>query len=160
MRSSIPGIGPGFSPGITGKVRQRERMDGSKASSRSEVGRRRLWSGGSAKVFRKALADAACWMHIRSASRISATFKGARCGLRKRGAFQLMNLGKGDTPKLGLRPKKEEIWMTFGIWVEQVGGQTATQLRVGGTDGDLLTLSPDRVGAGRGRDALTRGIGI
>ena len=71
-----------------------------------------------------------------------------------------MNLGKGDTPKLGLRPKKEEIWMTFGIWVEQVGGQTATQLRVGGTDGDLLTLSPDRVGAGRGRDALTRGIGI
>ena len=35
-------------------------------------------------------------MHIRSASRISATFKGARCGLRKRGAFQLMNLGKGE----------------------------------------------------------------
>jgi hypothetical protein len=80
--------------------------------------------------------------------------------LRKRGAFQLMNLGKGDTPRLGLRPKKEEIRMTFWICVEQVSGQTATQLRVGGTDGDLLTprsLSPD---ACRGRDALTRGIGI
>ena len=69
-----------------------------------------------------------------------------------------MNLGKRDTPRLGLRPKKEEIRMTLGICVEQVGGQTATQLRVGGTDADLLTqrsLSPD---VGRGADAEREGV--
>jgi hypothetical protein len=43
------------------------------------------------------------------------------------GAFQLMNLGKGDSPRLGLRPKKEEIRMTIGIRIEQVRGQTATE---------------------------------
>jgi hypothetical protein len=38
-----------------------------------------------------------------------------------------MNLGKGDSPRLGLRPKKEEIRMTIGIRIEQVRGQTATE---------------------------------
>jgi hypothetical protein len=48
-------------------------------------------------------------------------------GFAGEGAFQLMDLGKGDTPRLGLRAKKKEVGMALGIGIEQVGGKATTE---------------------------------
>jgi hypothetical protein len=53
--------------------------------------------------------------------------EGGAMGFAGEGAFQLMDLGKGDTPRLGLRAKKKEVGVTLGVGVQQVCGKAATE---------------------------------